>query len=158
MSRVLTCFFFQISWRGRFLSRLSGKGSSSWSWPTWVGFVHVGNTYLCRFFPVAIPTQVPVPETITPSWRDCCQIVPGQVWLHELLSFTVSWDLQDVVQGSRIPGACLCDGMLGYAWSNNHPIFGCLASNNIWIGLARRGTVSNENACPFILCTLAAHC
>ena len=59
---------------------------------------------------------------------------------------------------SRIPGACLCDGMLGNAWSNNQPNFGCLAYNIILIYLARRGTVADENACPFILCDLAAHC
>ena len=47
----------------RFLSRPSWKGSSSWPIPTWVGFVHVGNNYLGRVSPVAIPTQVRVPET-----------------------------------------------------------------------------------------------
>ena len=49
--------------RGRFLSRLSGKGSSSWLIPTWVGFVYVGNTYLGRLNSMAVPTQVRVPET-----------------------------------------------------------------------------------------------
>ena len=94
-------------------------------------FLHVGNTYLGRFIPVAIPSQVRVPETNTPSWQDCCQLVTGQVQLHDLIKFDVSLDLQDVVWGSRIMGACLCDGLLGNAWSNNQPILGCLASNNI---------------------------
>ena len=35
---------------GRFLSRLSWKGSSLWPIPTWVGFVHVGNTFPGRIF------------------------------------------------------------------------------------------------------------
>ena len=144
--------------RGRFLSYLSGKGSSSWSIPTWVGLGHVWNTYLDRFFSVAIPTQVWVPETNTPSWWDCCQLLPGQVQLKNLLSLDVSWDLQDTVWGSKILGACLSDGMLGNAWSNNQPNFGCLTSNNILIVLVPRGTVANGNACPLLLCNFAAHC
>ena len=49
--------------RGRFLSRLSGKSSSSWWILTWGGFVHVGNTYLGVFILVAISTQFRAPET-----------------------------------------------------------------------------------------------
>ena len=163
MNRVLTCFFHQIYlasgihvegffhvYQGRVLPR----GGYPLEWvlcareiPTSVAFP-----------PVAIPTQVWVPETNTPSRRDCCQLVPGQFRLHDLLSFSVSWYLQDVVRGLRILGACLCDGMLGNAWSNNQPNFGCLVSNNIWIVLVCRGTVANGNSCPLLLWSLAAHC
>ena len=76
--------FRHISWAygihvEGFSSCLSGKYSSTWLIPTGVGKVYVRNAYLGRFSPVAIPTQVQVPETNTPSWRDCCQLVPGQV-------------------------------------------------------------------------------
>ena len=163
MARVLTWFFRLISWasgihvevffpvyQGRVFPR--GQYPLGWVLCTWEIPTSVG----C--FPVAIPTQVQVPETNTSSWRECCQLASRKVLLHDLLSFAVSWDLQDVVRGSRILGACICDGMLGNAWSNNQPNFGCLDSNNIWIVLVSCGTVANGNACPFILCDLAAHC
>ena len=107
---------------------------------------------------MAIPFLVIVSETKTISWWDCCQILPGKIRLHELPSFDFSLDLLDDVQASRIPAACLCDGILGYAWSNNLPNFGCPDSNNIGINLACSGTVANENACPLLLCALDARC
>ena len=80
------------------------------------------------------------------------RLVPGQVWLHDLLSSTVSWDLLDFVRGLRILGSCLCDGILGNAWSNSQPNFGCLVSNNNWIVLVCCGTIGNGNACTLLLC------
>ena len=113
MARVLTCFFRQTSWysgiqvegffpvyRGRVLHRgwyPLGWVLCTWEIPTSVGFP-----------PVAIPTQVRVPETNTPSWRDCYYLLTGQFRLKDLLLFAIYWDLLDVVQGLRILGACLC--------------------------------------------------
>ena len=163
MARFQTCFFHQISWASGIHMEVfftvyhvrvlpCGRYPLGWVLCTWEISTSVG------FFPVAIPSQVWVPETNTPSWRYCCQLVPGKVRLHNLLSSAVSWYILDVVRGVRILGACLCDGMLGNAWSNSQPNFGCLVSNNIWIVLDRCGTVANGNACPFILCALSAHC
>ena len=68
MARVLTCFFRQISWSSGihvegFFSVYQGRVFPRGRYPLGWVFLHVGNTYLGRFSPEAIPTEVRVPET-----------------------------------------------------------------------------------------------
>ena len=121
---------------------------------TYLGGFGARGKYLLRYVSSQWPYLL---RTNTPSWRDCCQLLPEKVRLQKLPSFAVYWDIQDNVQVSRIPAAYLCDGMMGNAWSNNQPNFGCLASNNIRVGLARRGTLANENACPALWLHIVNH-
>ena len=68
MARVLTCFFRQISWASGihvegFFPVYQGRVLPRGRYPLGWVFVHVRNTYLGGFFPVAIPTQVRATET-----------------------------------------------------------------------------------------------
>ena len=68
MARVLTCFARQISsvsgiHMEGFFPVYGGKVLPRGKYPLGWVFLYGGNTYLGRFIPLAIPTQVQVPET-----------------------------------------------------------------------------------------------